>query len=308
MWPLEDSQLNEKIVGYWGLAGGLLFWVGAYLAVVEALNERSDIAFGSALRDVLREIDKESKDIRHYVHHTHRKRVVVHSPESVDGAALSGEVPVAGSSTARGWRWFGLELDSLGFLASGVQFIGATCFTIAVIAGTPGVISPEQWQSQQALIWSMQIFGSLCFFWSSLLLMLEEQPAWYIPGFDRIGWHSSFWNVVGSVGFLLCAVFGLLANWKGEGPVCCQFWGTSFNTYYGSWAFLIASVLLLIEVQNKVQASLWLHVERLGIWLLLIGGCASQVADNGTSARSARHEDSVEASPSKPAESACLAA
>lgn len=60
------------------------------------------------------------------------------------------------------WRWWGY-CPSLSYWASIIQFCGATMFTVSVISGIPGVIGPDQWQLQQALIWSMQVVGSVCF-------------------------------------------------------------------------------------------------------------------------------------------------
>jgi hypothetical protein len=40
--------------------------------------------------------------------------------------------------------------------------------------------------------------GATFFIASSLLFMLEEQPAWWRPKPGRIGWHVGFWNLVGS--------------------------------------------------------------------------------------------------------------
>ncbi len=54
----------------------------------------------------------------------------------------------------------------------------------------------------------------------------------------------------------MSAIFGYLANWKGNGTVCCQYWGTVFNAYYGNWAFMVGSAILLVEVENKDPASI----------------------------------------------------
>lgn len=263
-----------------------MFWIGAYLAIVEALNERitstSQGAYGMELKHLLHHLENQDDDVQFYVKkyltraqkiepgwspvnlHNTRHRVCVMQrcptmrwndpPFTCDGASLK-------------WRWWGSEVRSMGWWASVIQFTGATCFTVSVITGTPGVSDSSQWELQFALIWSMQVIGSICFVIASAMLMLEEQRQWYAPALDRIGWHSAFWNVIGSIGFLLSACFGYLGNWKGQGPVCCQMGGTGVNTYYGSWAFLIASVLMLIEVQNKQPATVREYMERAWAWV-----------------------------------------
>lgn len=287
MWPKQGDanlEVNIHITGYSALVGGLLFWVGAYLAILEAINQRSGDAVLQHLkvRHLLEKLEEEPKDIQRFVHrHLIRKAgsgVVALDPEDsrVGAYEVRCSEEDSGSSTdvsgmdipiRRKWRWFGTNTTSLGWWAAAIQFGGATCFSVAVISGTPGVLGPDQWKLQVALIWSMQVVGSVGFIVSSLLLMLEEQATWYLPALDLIGWHSAFWNLVGAIGFLLSAVFGYLANWKGEGEVCCQFWGTGLNTYYGSWAFLIASLLTLIEVQNKQPSSLNNTLARFFVWM-----------------------------------------
>lgn len=138
--------------------------------------------------------------------------------------------------------------------------------------------------------------GSVAFIVSSWIMMIEEQDNLWKPKFGRMGWESAFWNLIGSWGFLLSAVFGYLANWEGKGVVCCQLGGTAVSTYWcvlhsrcialcgprlavqgaprrssssvltqsrshrflirGSWAFMIASLALYYEVENKKEQTL----------------------------------------------------
>lgn len=103
-----------------------------------------------------------------------------------------------------------------------------------------------------ALYWAPQVAGALCFVASSLLFMVEAQPrGWLVPAPTSIGWQVGFWNLVGSVGFLLSGAFGLLYP---TGRL--QVGGTAASTFWGSYAFLIGSYLQLLESVNK-------HVEAL---------------------------------------------
>ncbi|KAL4534372.1 hypothetical protein Ndes2526B_g06764 [Nannochloris sp. 'desiccata'] len=252
MWPVDDDanlQVNINLMGYSALVGGLLFWVGAYLSIVEALNEKKHLYFGIELRHVLDTLEEESRDIQKFVknkisdevtkgggggggggHHgachlnyvankTKRNTdldIVTSNADRVNGVLPKHEGPPPQQPS---WRWWGTETSSLGWWASIIQFTGATAFTISVITGTPGILSPTQWQLQTALSWTMQVIGSIGFIISSAMLMLEEQRQWYIPALDRIGWHSAFWNVVGSVGFFaVCRfrLFGQLGRERGN--------------------------------------------------------------------------------------------
>lgn len=309
MFPVAgdaDLQVNINLTGYSALVGGLLFWVGAYLSIVEALNEKETMYFGVELRHVLDRLEEEPRDVRKFVENKirmieedisregqgsgghlgacHLDYVVNKDKKNADAGIVASTTDRSDSVLAKqekplqplSWRWWGTETTSIGWWASIIQYFGASAFTIAVIAGTPGVLSSTQWQLQTALIWTMQVVGSIGFIISSGMLMLEEQREWYIPALDRIGWHSAVWNVIGSIGFFLSAVFGYLANWGGKGEICCQFWGTAFNTYYGSWAFLISSILLLIEVETKEPTRFDHLVARAAAWVAIKTRCDSE--------------------------------
>ncbi|WPT18091.1 hypothetical protein PSENEW3_00006093 [Picochlorum sp. SENEW3] len=262
---MQDSSTHvTNAIAYSGFAGGMLFWIGAYLAVVEALNENRNQFYGAALKRLEHHIEK----YKHF--HARRLRKLrkrINVTKGDEEKALTWLKQERHVDKGVAWRWIGYT-PSVGYWASVIQFIGATLFAIAVICGIPGVIGATEWQLQQTFIWTMQTAGSVFFIISSWILMVEEQPNWYMPACARIGWQSAFWNLVGAIGFLLSAVFGYLANWEGNGVVCCQLWGTAFNTYWGSWAFLIASVLLYYEVESKQPASFSENCSLLKSWCL----------------------------------------
>ena len=266
----SDSENVVDAIGYSALCGGLLFWVGAYFAVLEALNTNSLLSFGNAVKELEHHhLGHRSKSGYHHIHfHLHRQKDVVGKKRVLVYDDVTQKVPDGhASGIGRSWRWWGYE-PTLGFVAAFLQFIGATFFAVAVICGTPNVIGPDQWELQQAFIWTGQTVGSVFFIISSWMMMVEEQESILKPNIGSIGWESAFWNLIGSIGFLLSAVFGYLANWEGNGAVCCQLWGTAFNTYYGSWCFMIASLLLYYEVENQHRATFRENMSILGSWLV----------------------------------------
>eukprot|EP00890_Picochlorum_soloecismus_P003865 jgi/Picsp_1/447/NSC_00445-R1_integral membrane protein len=269
-YALMQSSASNVVngIGYSALIGGLLFWVGAYFAVLEALNVSKNLNFGVAVHELVHDLEKRESKFHSYKHyHMERLKKMHNNPDYLRFQHMkSFKVTLGDDETdmrntkgttlfPASWKWWGY-VPSIGFVAAFLQFIGATFFAIAVICGVPGVIGATEWQLQQAFIWTMQCVGSVFFVISSWIMMVEEQANWYMPALDRIGWHASFWNLIGSIGFLLSAIFGYLANWEGNGTVCCQLWGTAFNTYYGSWAFMIASALLYYEVLNPEPATI----------------------------------------------------
>jgi len=92
------------------------------------------------------------------------------------------------------------------------------------------------------LFWGAQIVGAFFLTVSSILMVLEVQKHWYAILPFNLSWHIGFWNIIGSVGFLLSGIFGLT-------PI--TYWGTSFSTYWGSYAFLLGSYLQWYETLNK---------------------------------------------------------
>lgn len=74
--------------------------------------------------------------------------------------------------------------------------------------------------------------------------MLESQKKWYLPAFSTLGWHIGLWNTIGGFGFFLSPVFGYFPEHWAQYQAGCQ-------TFYGSWAFLIGSVVQLYESLDK---------------------------------------------------------
>lgn len=131
----------------------------------------------------------------------------------------------------------------LGFLACSAQMFGATVFWISGFTAIPEV------NAQLALytpalngaFWAPQIIGGSGFIVSGVLFMLETQHKWYIPAFKTLGWYIGAWNLIGALGFTLC---GALGPASANGGALYQ---SSLATFWGSWAFLIGSVIQWYE-------------------------------------------------------------
>ncbi|KAF6253914.1 hypothetical protein COO60DRAFT_1703584 [Scenedesmus sp. NREL 46B-D3] len=148
------------------------------------------------------------------------------------------------------WRWWGLRLHDIEFVASFLQLMGATIFWVPCIFGASraylaeGVSNQRTWDG---VYWLFQVVGATFFIASSLLFMFEVQPAWSPPKPLLIGWHAGFWNMIGAVGFWLSGFFGFWAVPAAK----YQLGGTVLSTFWGSYAFLIGSYLQLLEAVNK---------------------------------------------------------
>lgn len=92
--------------------------------------------------------------------------------------------------------------------------------------------------------WTPQVIGGFGFIISGTLFMLETQKKWYLPAFSVLGWHIGLWNTIGGFGFFLSPVFGYDTEHWAQYQAGCQ-------TFYGSWAFLIGSLVQLYESLDK---------------------------------------------------------
>mmetsp|Transcript_16350 Transcript_16350/g.31762 ORF Transcript_16350/g.31762 Transcript_16350/m.31762 type:complete len:485 (+) Transcript_16350:667-2121(+) len=231
MWPVESERNDLLITSVSGFFGGLVFEVGAYFSILEAINPRRHLEFGYRVADMAKNsIHKDKKNILHLIPHQEDPR--------------------------RKWKWFAMEFSDAGTKAASVQMIGATLFTVAVVLALPNrgatdtILPSERFILADVFIWGFQVLGSFCFIYAGVILMLETQYRWFLPNLGSLGWWANFFNTIGGIGFLLCAVFGLLANVNGE-EVCCQYYGTYLSTFWGSIAFLLGSIVMVIEVANK---------------------------------------------------------
>ncbi|KAI0764700.1 hypothetical protein C8Q74DRAFT_1205533 [Fomes fomentarius] len=222
--PLENVGSDEPSAAAWSaFVGGTLFEVGSYLMYVEALNTGHEELFGLALWNVVGEAASEDPLI---------------DPRKDDSE---------GEKRPHRFRWIGFgPWRELGFLACFIQIWAATIFWVSTITGLPNVIQGLPQDPPTAITdvfyWSPQVIGGTGFVISSLLLMVEVQKRWWLPNLRSMGWHVALWNLFGAVGFTLCGALGY-ASLSSSGVN----YQSVLSTFWGSWAFLIGSIVQLWE-------------------------------------------------------------
>jgi len=259
--------------GITAFLGATIFEIGSILLMIESVNENRSGCFGWALERAISH-DRENGELLRLVpdkhgclhHHQNRKNFVGkpalaalegkvrHKNTTEDDSTLESTPKVDGSGAppdAQSWVWFPTwhELTThyfreIGFLASLSQFVGATIFWIAGFTALPGVIDSSNIGLEDGVYWTPQVVGGTGFIISGILFMLETQPNWYTPAFGTLGWHIGFWNLVGAVGFTLSGALGYSSS---SGAV----YESSLATFWGSWAFLIGSVIQWYESLDK---------------------------------------------------------
>jgi hypothetical protein len=135
-------------------------------------------------------------------------------------------------------------LHELGFLASAAQFTGASVFSIAGITALPGIINHMSPGLTDGIYWAPQVVGGSGFIVSGTLYLLETQQRWYRPAPQLLGWNIAFWNLIGGIGFTLCGALGFSSSYGAQYQASCA-------TFWGSFAFLIGSLLQLYESLQK---------------------------------------------------------
>ncbi|WVQ72230.1 hypothetical protein IAR50_001779 [Cryptococcus sp. DSM 104548] len=254
--PELDTDAFSESASALAFIGGTIFLVGSYLMVVEALDRGREISFGTALGQLLThrrftspQATVGSSELSKLLSHTSTSSAALNDPRTRnDGNANGGRVNIDGEEgkVVQGFVWWGKPMwHDMGYLAAIVQLFAATIFWVATLTGLPGVIPGfADGEGSTAIIdvffWTPQVIGGTGFIVSSLILMLETQSRPYLPNLTDIGWWIGFWNLVGAFGFMLCGALG----YSDKSGVVYE---SDLATFWGSWAFLIGSVVQLWE-------------------------------------------------------------
>ncbi|MCJ1440646.1 MAG: hypothetical protein MMC23_001132 [Stictis urceolatum] len=247
--------------GWTAFVGATVFEIGSVLLMLEAVNENREGCFGWAVEAVVGgwRVDRGGEGEACGHHQSNRGNLVGRGggggkedgKEGVEGK--NGTEESGSAEKSRAWQWWPSWKDlsthyiySLGFLACLAQLFGASVFWISGFTALPQIY--DRLATQTALdgaYWAPQIIGGCGFIVSGLLFMLETQERWYKPAYGTLGWWIGLWNLIGAFGFTLCGALGPAYASSGA-----QF-EASLATFWGSWAFLVGSVVQWYESLEK---------------------------------------------------------
>ncbi|KAL1600819.1 hypothetical protein SLS60_007207 [Paraconiothyrium brasiliense] len=248
------TEFNEEELyggGITAFIGATVFEFGSLLLMAEAVNEDRSGCFGWAVeRAISHEAEDEATLLKpsksHCTHHHQNKRNLVGPgthPHPVEKDAPEIQ--------PRSWTWFPSPQDlrthylhSLGFLASLAQLCGASIFWISGLTALPGIYDNMSRPITIVFYWTPQVLGGTGFIISGTLFMLETQSKWWKPAPRTLGWWIGAWNLLGGVGFTMCPAFGYDTNSWAQ-------YQASLSTFWGSWAFLMGSVVQWYESLAK---------------------------------------------------------
>jgi hypothetical protein len=238
--------------------GGVIFLIGGWAGILEGLNLKrgAEVTMTEAMTvEVIdmTEVHQKLQDTRKQPRiqtrseneaNSSTEHLTAPTATSISNVATNeittSQPALVGSSTFIWWpswnQFSSTYRYDLLFLAGLIQEIGAAVFGIATITSIPGVID-----STNTLLVSISnlfpaAFGGFLFLVAAILQITDAQEKRWKPLIGNLNWHIGVCNAIGSLGFLLAGALPLVgseeATFQG---ILAGFWG--------SWAFLIGSVL-----------------------------------------------------------------
>ncbi|KAK8214433.1 integral membrane protein [Phyllosticta capitalensis] len=270
---MPSSEFHNEILyggGITAFIGATVFEFGSILLMLEAVNENRTGCFGWALSVAFENpshplsqpaVDAE-KDSPTFKLMPTSSKCEHHHPNNhnIVGQNQHGTSTNSDPNHGKSWCWLPSYTQlrthyvyELGFWACSIQLIAATIFWIAGFTALPGIYNHMSDNLIDGVYWTPQVVGGLGFVISGFLFMLETQTHWWKPALSQLGWHIGAWNMLGGVGFTLSPAFGydMAASWAQYQAACSTFWG--------SWAFLIGSLLQYYESLDKHPVEIRRH-------------------------------------------------
>jgi hypothetical protein len=244
-----DPLMAEATVALPYFIGSIWFGVGCYLSFVEVINanlqeELNSIAASREFRlpapsgwNSSTAWDVEKGKLRRLVLPAHKSW----APQSY-------------LDWLRSLSWWGAQTGSLLWWGVFVQLIGGLLFSVACVSGLPGMLPSIG--GEVLWIYTTSLLGSCGFVFNSWVFVLEESHDERVcapPSPLTIGFVVAWLNLLGSLLFLVASVgyfvqseqIGLLPP---EWDYPASEWGVRFTYGLGSFLFLLASALGLVEI------------------------------------------------------------
>jgi hypothetical protein len=166
--------------------------------------------------------------------------IATSTPNAAANETTTSQPALIGSSNFIWWpSWHQFSSSyryDLLFLAGLIQEIGAIVFAIATITSIPGVIDFTDMLLVSISNLFPAAFGGFLFLVASVLQIIDAQERRWKPLIGKLYWHVGVWNAIGSLGFLFTGALPFIGS---EGAT----FQAILANFWGSWAFLIGSLL-----------------------------------------------------------------
>jgi len=166
--------------------------------------------------------------------------------------SINGDVADIGASTGsdrQSWRWFAWKPHNAGYSASLIQFVGTLLFNFNT---ADAMLSGLTLVEEELLIWTPDVIGSVCFLVASYLALIEVSHRFWSFQPRQMDWWIAVINLLGSVAFMLAAVFSFFLPSSGNAE---WLWGANFFTLAGAVCFFVASYLMIPELFGAGRAT-----------------------------------------------------
>lgn len=245
-----DPLLAEATVALPYFIGSLWFGAGCYLGFVEVINANLQEELSAWTRDVAARVPRlpaaSGWDAAADVEKGKLQRLVL--------PARRLRSPQSYTDWLRSLCWWRAQTGSLLWWGVFVQLIGGGLFSVACVSGLPGMLPSVG--GEVVWIYTTSLLGSCGFVFNSYVCVLEESHDDLVcapPNPLTIGFVVAWFNLLGSVLFLVASVgyfvqsdqIGLLPP---EWDYPASEWGVRFTYGLGSFLFMLASGLGLVEI------------------------------------------------------------
>ncbi len=148
----------------------------------------------------------------------------------------------------RPWRFLAFRPRNLGYIATAVQLIGTLLFN----ANTgDALIHDLDWRQQGVLIWTPNLFGSICFLVASQAALMEISHSYWSWRPRDLTWWIAAINMLGSIFFMISALAAFVLPGGGAvDPLVAN-----LGTLGGAVCFFTAAYLLIPELFEVGSAS-----------------------------------------------------
>ncbi|KAL2062294.1 hypothetical protein VTL71DRAFT_6560 [Oculimacula yallundae] len=242
--------------GATAVIGGVIFIFGGFAAILEALNAKrggsEDVIDGITIDSNSLDFDFKNSEANSTRQLRIHNKLVAPFADSATDIPLRQTItftqpnPLSTATTIQRPAFYGsptfiflpssFYFRDLSFIASLIQSVGTFIFMFAIITAFPLVLD----LTIRFNSWVLNLFpatlGGVLFITASVLQTISTQEKWYIPKPKSVEWHVGFWNVIGSIGFMLAGAlfYPGTTEWGLQG---------SLASLWGSFAFMIGGML-----------------------------------------------------------------
>ncbi|KAF2642445.1 hypothetical protein P280DRAFT_423112, partial [Massarina eburnea CBS 473.64] len=245
-WPEGEDKYAGPLLFFLGAV--VFYQTGAVMAYLEAVND--GCFAGVAMKRFWEEgSEEDKKKLLDEKLHTFFGHIIPHHHRHDGDSGDVHEPDKEGFHEYITWRWWPTwtalrtyHMREVGYIACTIQLLGAVLYSVTGVVVLPGVLSSLAWWQKIAAFWVPQVVASCCFLTAGIMFTIETQEKWYIVTPWTVRWWIGGWATVGSVGFLLCACFGLGSHkytW-------CEY-QSDLSSTWGSVAYLFSSLLQWYE-------------------------------------------------------------